>query len=170
MKSCDTCGLYSKCQGPVPATGPTNSRLVIVGESPGKDEDIKGEPFVGDTGRLLNYMLQEANIKRYSCYITNAIKCFPNNTKLTVKHADYCKPILLKELLQLPNVECIIAFGNFATSSLIERTGITDLNGYWWEYNNIPVLSLVHPAHTLRNLAEVEIQIKHLSKVHKVLK
>ena len=168
-KECDQCKLHTGCQGPVPAVGPADARLVIVGESPGQEEDQKGEPFVGDTGKLLTYMMKEAGLVRSHCRITNAIKCFPNKQKLTVKHADYCKPILLKELIRLKQIECIVAFGNFAASSLIGRSSISELNGYWWDLNVIPVLTMLHPSHTLRNLAEIQIQIRHLRKVNEFL-
>ena len=72
VKQCKDCGLYSNCQGPVPSVGPLDARLVIVGESPGTEEDQKGEPFVGDTGKLLTFMLKEAGLVRSQCRITNA--------------------------------------------------------------------------------------------------
>lgn len=168
-KNCKECNLFGDCKGPVPPTGPTNARLVIVGESPGFEEDKKGEPFVGDTGKLLNYMLKEVGLVRNDLRITNAIKCYPNKKKLTNKHANWCKPILLKELEKLKNLKCIVAFGNSATLSLLNRPNITEINGYWWEWNNIPVLSLLHPAYVLRNLFYLDIQIKHLKKVFEVI-
>jgi DNA polymerase len=169
-KQCEQCGLYKDCLGPVPAVGPLDSQLVIIGESPGQEENQKGEPFIGDTGKLLTYMMKEAGLVRSHYRITNAIKCFPNKQKLTVKHAEYCKPILLKELSLLKNLKCIVAFGNFASSSLLGRSGILELNGYIFNWNEVPVLTMLHPSHTLRNLAELEIQIKHLKKVNEVLK
>lgn len=169
VKQCKDCGLYSNCQGPVPSVGPLDARLVIVGESPGTEEDQKGEPFVGDTGKLLTFMLKEAGLVRSQCRITNAIKCFPNKQKLTVKHAEYCKPVLMRELLKLKQIECIVAFGNFAASSLIGRSSISEINGYWWEWNEIPVLTLLHPSFVLRNLSYLNIQIRHLRKAYEFL-
>ena len=168
--NCETCKLYLKCNGPVPSVGPLDAKIVIVAESPGGDEDVQGVPLVGDTGRLFNYMTRRVGLKRESLYLTNAVKCFPNKTKLTVKHPQYCKPQLVEELSLLKHKELIVAFGNTATQALLGRSNISETNGYFWDYEGTPVLSLIHPSSVLRNLFQLDNQILHLMKVHQVVK
>lgn len=169
MNLCDQCRLYKECFGPVPPSGPSTAELVIVGEAPGKTENDTGRVFDGDTGHLLNFMLRSCSLDRDLIYITNAILCYPNKTKLTNKHSDYCKARLEDELSKLKKKKLIIAFGNFACQSLIGRSEIVSINGYFWEYNGTPVLTMLHPSHTLRDLFELDLQIKHLRKAKRYL-
>lgn len=169
-ENCDLCGLYKKCNGPVSSSGPTTAKIVVVAESPGPSEDIEGKVLIGDTGRLFNYMIRMVGLRREELFLTNAVKCFPNKTKLTVKHPQYCKPQLVEELSLLKNKEIIVAFGNTATQALLGRSNISETNGYFWDYDGTPVLSLIHPAAVLRNLFQLENQIRHLRKVFWVVK
>lgn len=169
-KNCIECNLIEKCNGVVVGVGPLEAEIVIVGESPGREEDKEGIPFVGDTGKLLDYMLDQAGIIRELCFVTNAIKCLPGGTNLTNFYVELCRPFLFKELSLLKDPKVIIAFGNIATESLIERQEITEINGFWHDWKGIPVLSLLHPAHTLRNLFELDLQIRYLKKIWRVVK
>lgn len=168
--NCETCGLYKRSNGPVPGVGPLTAKVVIVAESPGSEEDVQGIPLIGDTGKLFDYMIHQIGLNRDDLFITNAVKCYPNKTKLTVKHPQYCKAQLVDELALLKKKEVIIAFGNTAIQSLLGRSNISDLNGYFWDYEGVPVLAMLHPSAVLRNLFLLEIQIRHLKKAWQVIR
>jgi len=94
---CDRCELHGKRCVPSVGPGPDEAKYVIIGESPGRQEAIKGEPFVGPSGKLLNAALEQVGIKREDCYITNVVLCHPG--KPTPPEAiETCLPRLRKEL------------------------------------------------------------------------
>ena len=80
--SCEKCQLHKTCRLPVPGAGNFNTKILIIGEAPGKEEDIQGAPFVGRSGKLLTQILESLNLFRESdYYITNIVKCRPPNNR-----------------------------------------------------------------------------------------
>jgi len=143
--------------------GPSNAKIMIVGECPGRDEDRLGRPFVGSSGKLLDRMLEEAGIERADCYITNVMTIRPHNNDFGDFYEDKGrkkpKQVLLDGYLRLadeidkvkPNV--IIALGNEALKALTDTTGITKRRGSVLLdscYGTYKVVPTIHPAAIMR--------------------
>ena len=126
--------------------------LMFVGEAPGADEDIQGEPFVGRAGQLLTKIIEAIELAREDVYIANVIKCRPpgNRTPLP-EEAAVCKPFLLREIAVVrPMV--IVVLGAHAAQTLLEtKTPISKMRGHFHEYLGVKVMPTFHPAYLLRD-------------------
>ena len=152
IKNCMLCELGSTRTNFVFGTGNPNANLMFVGEAPGKDEDLKGEPFVGRAGQLLNKMLEAIGTKREDVYIANVLKCRPpNNRDPKPDEIDKCEPYLLHQIgLIKPAV--IVALGRFGGASLLKSSlSLGEMRKSNHLYNNIPLVVTYHPAALLRN-------------------
>jgi DNA polymerase len=132
--------------------GAFDADIMFVGEAPGKNEDLQGEPFVGAAGKLLDRLLGEIGIERDDVYIANVLKCRPpGNRDPRPDEIDSCKGFL-KSQLELVDPRVVITLGNFATKLLLKRNvGITRLRGQiypWWHRHLVPTF---HPAAALRS-------------------
>lgn len=130
--------------------GNPNASIMFVGEAPGFNEDLKGEPFVGAAGKLLNELLTSAGLSRAEIYIANVIKCRPpNNRDPEADEVETCKPFLMEQIgLIKPNLVCTL--GNWATQTLMERkVGITKVRGQAFYMKDFVMFPLFHPAAAL---------------------
>lgn len=120
LPECNPCGLKKGCHSPVMELyGKGKKGIMVVGEAPGKDEDEKGRPFVGATGRLLYDALEDLGINLYEdCWIINAARCRPPNNKLPEKSVDYCRPLTVKDLKE-KQPKLTLLFGSHAIRSVI---------------------------------------------------
>ncbi|MDI6785282.1 MAG: uracil-DNA glycosylase [bacterium] len=152
INNCQKCKLSHNRTNIVFGVGNEKAKLLIIGEAPGYDEDIKGEPFVGKAGQLLTRMLIAINMKRSDVYITNVVKCRPpNNRNPLNEEISTCEPYLLKQL-NIIKPKIILTLGNFAAQTLLHTsTGITKLRGKFYFYHDIKLLPIFHPAAVLRN-------------------
>lgn len=140
--------------------GDINAELMFIGEAPGADEDVQGEPFVGKAGQLLTKIIQTAGLSRESVYIANILKCRPDtpgqsagNRKPTPEEMQTCIPYL-HEQIDLIQPKVIVALGATAVDGLLGKTiGIMKLRGQWRTYRGIPLMPTYHPAYLLRNQA-----------------
>ena len=132
--------------------GNPDSNLVIIGEAPGEDEDLSGRPFVGRAGQLLDRILESVGIRREDIYITNIVKYRPpGNRNPTPAEVTASEP-LLHEQLKLIRPQIIATLGNVPTQYFLNsKDGITKTHGQWFEWHNIRVFPLYHPAYLLRN-------------------
>jgi len=150
---CRRCKL---CQGRtqiVFGTGNPRAELVFVGEAPGRDEDLKGEPFVGRAGQLLTEIITKGmKLRREDVYIANVVKCRPpENRNPEPDEIATCEPFLVKQL-ELIKPRIIVALGTFAAQTLLKiKTPISRLRGVWHTYHGIKVMPTLHPAYLLRN-------------------
>ena len=126
--------------------------MVFVGEAPGRDEDLQGEPFVGQAGQLLTKIIQAIQLKREEVYIANIIKCRPpENRNPEPDEIAACEPFLVKQL-QVIQPRLICALGTFAAQTLLKsEEKISALRGRFHQYQEIPVMPTYHPAYLLRN-------------------
>ena len=172
MGNCTRCKLRPTRKNLVFGTGNLYSELVFVGEAPGADEDIQGEPFVGKAGMLLTKIIQSMGYDRKEVYIANIIKCRPpNNRNPETDEIQQCEPFLIKQLSILkPKVIC--ALGTFAAQTLLKtQERISLLRGKFHSYQGIKVMPTYHPAYLLRNPSEkrsvwedVKLVMKELGK------
>jgi len=156
VHSCSMCSLKKYARLPVPGAGSFKKRIMLIGEAPGKEEDIQNAPFVGPAGQLLTKALTKLAINREDIYITNIVKCRPqNNQTPSDEHIQICKTILEKEI-NLIQPEVIICLGKTATNGLLgTKYSIQSVRGKILYYKNIPVIPTYHPAFLLRNQSKI---------------
>lgn len=137
--------------------GDINAQITFVGEAPGADEDVQGEPFVGRAGQLLTKIIVAMGLSRETVYIANILKCRPNmppntsgNRKPTPEEMQTCIPFL-HEQIDLIGPKVLVALGGTAVEGLLGKTiGITRLRGQWRSYRGIPLMPTFHPSFLLR--------------------
>ena len=158
--SCTRCPLASGRTQVVFGEGDPAAGLMVVGEGPGRDEDLQGRPFVGRSGRLLDKLLvEEAGLRREQVYIANVVKCRPpNNRDPLPDEISACRPYL-DEQVALIEPAVVLTLGNFASRALIGTAeGITRLRGRTYPYPGPPgpvIVPTFHPAAALRGGGEV---------------
>ena len=152
LGDCQRCCLAEKRTHIVFGIGDPKARLVFVGEGPGNDEDLKGEPFVGRAGQLLTRIIQAMKLTREQVYICNIVKCRPpDNRNPMPDEIETCSPFLDRQLMAIKPA-FICALGKFAAQTLLNTTTpISQLRGKFHDYMGIPVLPTYHPAYLLRN-------------------
>ena len=151
LGECTRCKLHKGRHKIVFGIGDPKARLVFVGEAPGEDEDLQGEPFVGKAGQLLSKMIEAMGLSRAQVYICNTVKCRPpNNRNPEPDELAACEPFLKGQLAAL-NPGAIVTLGKFAAQALLrDETPISRLRGGWREYEGIPLMPTFHPAYLLR--------------------
>jgi len=156
VDACTACGLCRTRNKSVPGVGDTNAEWLFVGEAPGAEEDARGEPFVGQAGRLLDNMLAALGIARgRNVYIANVLKCRPpNNRAPEPSESDACRPYLERQV-ELIRPKLIVALGKSAASLLLNTDAtIASLRGRVHQYRGVPLVVTYHPAYLLRNLPD----------------
>ena len=152
LGDCQRCGLGQTRQRLVFGVGNPSARLVLVGEAPGREEDEKGEPFVGEAGRLLDRILFAMGLQREEVYICNVLKCRPpGNRNPEAIEVATCEPFLIRQLAAI-RPQVIVALGLFAVQTLLQsKVPISKVRGTWQQYQGIPLMPTYHPAYLLRN-------------------
>jgi DNA polymerase len=168
---CQRCKLAPHRTKLVFGVGNPAADLVFVGEAPGQDEDLRGEPFVGRAGQLLTEIIVKGmKIRREDVYIANIIKCRPpNNRDPEPDEIAACEPFL-KHQLALIKPKAIVTLGKFAAQCLLKtRTPITRLRGEWTQYQGIPLMPTFHPAYLLRNPSDKRLVWRDIQQVMSAL-
>ena len=156
VDACTACGLARTRKKSVPGVGDIHAECLFVGEAPGSDEDAKGEPFVGQAGKLLDNMLAALGMKRGEhVYIANVLKCRPpNNRTPEPREVESCRPYLDRQVA-LIRPKVIVALGRSAATTLLETEAtIASLRGRLHRYRGVPLVVTYHPAYLLRNLPD----------------
>jgi uracil-DNA glycosylase len=156
VAACTACGLCQTRNRAVPGVGDVHARWLFVGEAPGAEEDTKGEPFVGQAGRLLDNMLAALGMKRgQNVYIANVLKCRPpSNRTPTPVEVEACRPYLDRQIA-LIGPSLIVALGKSAATTLLNvDASIASLRGRVHRYRGVPLIVTYHPAYLLRNLPD----------------
>ena len=151
LHNCQRCKLAKLGRNQVVfGVGNPHASIMFVGEAPGANEDLKGEPFVGAAGRILNDLLQSANLSREDIYIANVIKCRPpENRDPEPDEVETCKPFLLQQI-QLIRPKLVCTLGNWATQTLLERkVGIMKVKAQAFYMKDFVLFPLLHPATAL---------------------
>jgi DNA polymerase len=169
---CQRCKLCAGRTHIVFGVGNPKARLMFVGEGPGRDEDIQGEPFVGRAGQLLNDIITKGmGLKRSDVYIANVVKCRPpDNRNPEPDEVAACEPFL-KRQIDLIRPEIIVGLGKFAVQCLLQsKAPITKVRGNWHRYHGIKLMPTFHPAYLLRNPADKKLVWEDIKKVIKELR
>ncbi|MFT5171726.1 MAG: uracil-DNA glycosylase family 4 [Candidatus Marinamargulisbacteria bacterium] len=158
-KSCTQCPLSETRNQVVFGAGPVSADIMVIGEAPGEQEDLKGEPFIGRSGQLLTKIFESVNIDRKKdVYIANTVKCRPPKNRTPVaSEIKTCRPFLIRQI-QLIKPKVLILLGAPALKTILEEPlAISKVRGNWYQgkvpYMTAPlhVMPLFHPSYLLRN-------------------
>ena len=156
VAGCTACQLCKTRTNTVFGVGDERAEWMIVGEAPGAEEDARGEPFVGQAGRLLDSMLVAVGLKRgANVYIANVLKCRPpGNRNPEAFEVEQCSPHLVRQIA-LIRPKLILSMGRFAAQTLLSTdASIASLRGRLFQYQGVPLIVSYHPAYLLRNLPD----------------
>ena len=147
IRSCAQCPLHVTRTKAVPGEGTTSARVMLIGEAPGREEDQRGQPFVGAAGRFLDEVLAGSGVNRGDLFITNTVKCRPENNRPPRKReVDTCTSLYLFEQIELINPALIMLLGSVATKKLLGVNSVQEVRGRVIEHNNRKYLAGYHPA------------------------
>lgn len=151
VTACEKCSLSKSRTQVVYGVGNPNADLMFIGEAPGRDEDLQGEPFVGRAGQLLTDIIKAMKLTRDDVYIANVIKCRPpENRPPEQDELDACRPYIRRQV-EIVQPKVIVTLGRFALQSLTEKAyAISSARGEWLDYNGVRVMPTYHPAYLLR--------------------
>ena len=163
---CEKCGLCSTRTNVVFGVGNPKSRVMFIGEGPGADEDMQGEPFVGKAGKLMNMAFDVVGLKREDVYIANIVKCRPpSNRNPEDDEAMACLNYLRNQVI-LVKPKIIVLLGSVALKNILGKEyGITSSRGKWVEKKGILYMPTWHPAALLRDETKKIDFIKDLKLV-----
>lgn len=153
--ACTQCPLCQTRHNVVFGVGPEDAEVLFIGEGPGEQEDLKGEPFVGPAGRLLDEMLTIIDLSRETCYIANIVKCRPpHNRDPLGTEQDACIGYLRKQVA-LVRPKIIVCLGRIAAKRLIDPDyRITRQHGQWVEKGSFWMTAIYHPSALLRDVSK----------------
>ena len=167
---CTKCTLSKTRTNSVPGKGNFRSDVIFVGEAPGRNEDLKGEPFVGVAGKKLASALENAGISREDVYITNTVKCRPPNNRVPNKEEKAtCHEYIQKEI-EIINPQIICVLGNTAFGSILGGGEITKFRGKIGRKNNQLYFITIHPAATIYNQQLIKTLNKDIKKLFEIIR
>ena|SRR6185437_7041669 len=151
----DGCALKATASRLVFSDGNPDARVMLVGEAPGRDEDIEGVPFVGRSGKLLDLMLAAIGLDRSSVYIANVVPWRPpGNRTPTPQETQICLPFITRQI-ELADPDILVCLGGPSAQTLLGQSGITKIRGRWFNYTTgtreIRAMPTFHPAFLLRS-------------------
>lgn len=150
--SCQKCALADKRTNVVFGVGPRDAEVMFIGEGPGENEDLQGEPFVGRGGKLLDDMLELIDLDRTKIYIANMVKCRPPKNRDPLETEQYACSEWLSRQIALLDPKLIVCLGRISAMKFIKPDfKITREHGQWFEVDGRRVMALYHPAALLRD-------------------
>ena len=150
--ACQRCGLWETRKHVVFGVGPQDAEVLFIGEGPGEQEDLKGEPFVGRGGKLLDDMLELIDLDRTKIYIANMVKCRPPKNRDPLETEQYACSEWLSRQIALLDPKLIVCLGRISAMKFIKPDfKITREHGQWFEVDGRRVMALYHPAALLRD-------------------
>lgn len=170
-EACTACPLYRTRTHLVFGDGSPTAQLVFVGEAPGREEDLQGQPFVGTAGQLLTKMIESIGLQREEVYIANVLKDRPpENRQPQPEEVAACRHWLEEQLAIIqPTVICTL--GRYAAMALLDPAiSIMRARGTWMSWRGIPVMPTLHPAYLLRNPDAKKLVWKDLKAIRDRLK
>src|SRR5436305_8680071 len=171
LGDCTRCVLHKQGRKQIVfGVGNPRAELMFIGEAPGADEDIQGEPFVGRAGQLLTNMIKAMGLGREDVYIANIIKCRPPGNRTPERdECETCSPFLMRQIAVIkPKV--IVALGAVASKTLLAmNSSMGELRGRWYDFRNTKLAVTYHPAFLLRDPRQKKETWKDLQMVMKEL-
>lgn len=152
IRVCTRCGLHEGRQKAVPGEGPIGARIMLVGEAPGREEDIQGRPFVGRSGRLLDKSLKQAGVSRGALFITSVVKCRPPKNRIPRRWEwETCIQAHLRRQVDEIDPVIICLLGGVATKALLGMDQLSEGRGRIFRRENRIFFPTYHPAAAGRN-------------------
>lgn len=170
LGDCQRCALGATRTCLVFGGGNPHARVMFIGEAPGRNEDLKGEPFVGAAGKLLDELLAHAGLGRDDVFIANVLKCRPpGNRNPAASEIETCTPFL-REQIRLVDPEVLVTLGNFATRFVLETdAGITSLRGSVRQMGRFKVLPIFHPAAAIYDRTKRDALFEDFTELRRLL-
>jgi uracil-DNA glycosylase family 4 len=167
---CQKCPLSLTRTNAVPGEGPHDAAVVIVGEGPGRNEDLQGRPFVGAAGKQLDGLLKEAGLGREDVFITNVVKCRPpENRRPTGAEAGACKPYLDRQLRLLRPV-VVVLLGDSALKRFLPDESLASAHGRIFKQERFALFPTYHPAAMIYNRSLEEVTRRDFRALAEALK
>lgn len=165
----ETCARCALCEGRtnvVFGEGDPHARVLIVGEAPGKNEDLQGRPFVGAAGKFLDELLAHAGLAREEVFIANVLKCRPpSNRNPHADEIEACAPFLRLQTRSI-DPDVIVTMGNFATQFILRTgVGITRLRGTWQTAGKFVVFPIFHPAAAIYDRSKRDVLFSDFDRI-----
>lgn len=152
---CTMCPLCQTRHNVVFGVGPTNAEILFVGEGPGEQEDLTGEPFVGPAGKLLDDMLRIIDLGRHNCYIANIVKCRPPHNRDPLNEEQAACRHWLDAQRDLIRPKLIVCLGRIAAMAVIKPDfRITREHGQWFDIESARAMAIYHPSALLRDITK----------------
>jgi uracil-DNA glycosylase family 4 len=175
IRACVACPLHRTRTQAVPGVGNARARVMLIGEGPGRMEDLKGEPFVGQAGQFLDRLLASVGLTRQEVYITNVVKCRPvrgappyENRPPNAEEIAACAP-WLDQQLALIQPKLIVTLGRYAMEAFLPGKKISEVHGKLFSRGDQIVLPLYHPAVALYRADQKETLIEDFQIIREVL-
>lgn len=171
MQGCTRCDLCETRTNLVFGDGNPDARILVVGEAPGKNEDLQGIPFVGAAGKFLDELLKDAGLAREDIFIANVLKCRPPTNRNPQPHEiEACAPYLRAQT-KIIDPDVIVTLGNFATQFILRtNTGITRLRGTVQHAGRFLVLPTFHPAAAIYDRSKRDVLISDFQQVGSIVR
>lgn len=171
VEQCHACSLCEGRTNVVFGEGDPHARVLIVGEAPGKNEDLQGKPFVGAAGKFLDELLEAAGLKREEVFIANVLKCRPpSNRNPQANEIETCAPFLRMQTQTIDPL-VIVTMGNFATQFILRTgTGITQLRGTVQQAGRFVVLPVFHPAAAIYDRSKRDVLLADFQQVGELVR
>jgi DNA polymerase len=170
LGDCVRCALAETRTTIVFGAGDPAARVVLIGEAPGRSEDLKGEPFVGAAGRLLETLLESAGLTRDNVYIANVLKCRPpGNRDPRQAEIDACAPFLIAQLAAI-RPQVVVTLGNFATRFVLRTDEpITRMRGTLCTAAGVSVFPVYHPAAAIYDPTKRDVLVRDFELLRELL-
>jgi DNA polymerase len=169
VNRCTACELHKGRTRAVPGEGPTNAKIMFIGEAPGRNEDQQGRPFVGQAGRLLEELLAEIGLTRDDAWIGNIVKCRPpDNRDPRPEEIAACAGYLERQIALL-QPKLIATLGRYSMEKFFPGAKITRVHGQARRDGNRVLIPLFHPAYILRNMAAMPDAVRDMQKIPRLL-
>jgi len=171
LGDCTRCRLHKQGRKQIVfGVGNPKAEMMFIGEAPGADEDIQGEPFVGRAGQLLNNMIKAMGLRREDVYIANIIKCRPPNNRTPERdECETCSPFLMRQIEAI-QPKAIVALGAVAAKTLLAiNAPMSEFRGHWYDFRGTKLAVTYHPAFLLRDPRQKKEAWKDLQMVMKEL-
>lgn len=158
VSACCRCALADTRTNTVPGAGSANAKVMFIGEAPGRNEDLKGLPFVGSAGKMLDGLLSQVGLAREDIYIANILKCRPpKNRDPRTAEIEACTP-WLREQIRAVSPSVLVTMGNFSTRFVLQtKESITQLRGKVHVLGPFHVLPTFHPAAAIYDRKKIEV-------------
>jgi len=169
VRTCTLCPLTKSRINAVPGEGPASTRLMFIGEAPGREEDVQGKPFIGQAGKVFNQALLRVGIERNEVFITNVVKCRPPNNRVPTKNEiDSCVTAHLHRQIQLLDPQIVCLLGGTAVRALLGLDRLGVMRGRLMDKRR-KYFATYHPAGAGRNPAWHEAFQADLNKLKDLL-